>query len=108
MGLLKYLADTKCLLSLAMLRDVLTVIAVASNFFQKQNIDFSLVAPMFKSTINQLESYDESPGQFESEVLQEIDQEFASSSTSFQGFEVKDSIRNRQEFKHSSLDLYLT
>lgn len=51
-----------------MMSDILPILSHLSKLFQKQNLDFSLIQPLVKSTVTQLEALKTVPGDFFQQV----------------------------------------
>ena len=51
-----------------MMSDILPILSHLSKLFQKQNLDFSLIRPLIKSTVTQLQTLKTVPGAFFQQV----------------------------------------
>lgn len=61
-GLLNFMKSYKFVACAYLLSDILPPLSQLSLIFQKQNIDFSLVQPCLKTTIDSIKQYETTPG----------------------------------------------
>lgn len=81
-----------------MMSDVLPILSHLSKLFQKQNLDFSLIRPLVKSTVTQLKTLKTVPGVFFRQVDGVI-------SNALKDFEIRSS--SKDDFKRNVYNKYL-
>ena len=98
LGLSKFISTYKFVASLYMMSDVLPILSHLSKLFQNQNLDFSLIRPLVKSTVTQLETLKTVPGAFFRQVDGVI-------TNALKDFEIRSS--SKDDFKRNVYNKYL-
>ena len=98
LGLSKFICTYQFVASLYMMSDILPILSHLSRLFQKKSLDFSLIKPLVKSTVTQLEILKTVPGSFFKQVDGVISNEL-------KDFEIRSS--SKDDFKHNVYDKYL-
>ena len=81
-----------------MMSDILPILSHLSRLFQKKSLDFSLIKPLIKSTVTQLETLKAVPGSF----FKQVD---GLTSNELKDFDIRSS--SKDNFKHNVYEKYL-
>ena len=81
-----------------MMTDILPILSRLSKLFQKKNFDFSLIQPLVKSTVTQLQTLKTVPGAF----FQQVDGVI---SNQLKDFDIRSS--SKDNFKHNVYNKHL-
>ena len=98
LGLSKFICTYQFVASVYMMSDILPILSHLSKLFQKENLDFSLIQPLVKSTVTQLETLKSVPGAF----FQQVDGVI---SNQLKDFDIRSS--SKDNFKHNVYNKYL-
>ena len=98
LGLSKFICTYQFVASVYMMSDILPILSHLSKLFQKKNLDFSLIQPLVKSTVTQLETLKSVPGAF----FQQVDGVI---SIQLKDFDIRSS--SKDNFKHNVYNKYL-
>ena len=100
LGLAKLVCTYEYVPSLYMMSDVLPVLSHLSKLFQKIILDFSLIQPLVKSTVTQLENLQHVPGSFSEQVDRFMDNEL-------KDFNITVTRSSKDNFKNNVYQKYL-
>ena len=98
MGLSKFICSYQFVASLYMMSDILAILSHLSRLFQTKSLDFSLIKPLAKSTVTQLETLKTVPRSFFKQVDGGISNEL-------KDFDIRS--LSKGDFKHNVCDKHL-
>lgn len=98
LGLSKFICTYQFVASVYMMSDILPILSHLSKLFQKKNLNFSLIQPLVKSTVTQLETLKTVPGAF----FQQVDDVI---SNQLKDFNIRSS--SKDSFQHNVYNKYL-